>query len=116
MVPEQEAVVRLALTLVAHRGQIKELATELRVLMGQALGKPGLVDCQLSIDFVDPHRLHYAEEWRTERDLRNQIPTGRFHRLIALLEAAAERPRFDVQLVIRSDGLDFVEEALRSQS
>ena|SRR5262245_9324712 len=116
MVPKQESVVRLALTLVAHRGQIKELATELRQLMSQALGKPGLVDSQLSIDFVDPQRLHYVEEWRSERDLKDQIPTGRFHRLIALLEAAAERPRFDVQLVIRSDGLNFIEETLRSQS
>jgi quinol monooxygenase YgiN len=116
MMRTQEPVIRLALTLVAHRGQLKELATELRVLMGQTLGKPGLVDCQLSIDFVDPHRLHYAEEWRSERDLKNQIPSERFHRLIALLEAAAERPRFDVQLIIRSDGLDFVEEALRRQS
>src|SRR5262245_18979567 len=116
MLPIQEPVVRLALTLVAHRGQLKELATELRVLMGQTLLKPGLHDCQLSIDFVDPHRLHYIEEWRSERDLRNQIPSDRFHRLIALLEAAAERPRFDVQLVIRSDGLDFVEETLRGRS
>jgi quinol monooxygenase YgiN len=106
-------VVRLAFTLVAPRNQVRQLAAELRTLIGQALGKPGLVDCQLSIDFVDPRRIYYAEEWRSEQDLKNQIPSERFHRLIALLEAATEPPRFEVQQVVRSHGLDFVEETLR---
>jgi quinol monooxygenase YgiN len=109
-------VVRLALTLVAHRNQVRELAAELRALIGQALGKPGLVDYQLSIDFVDPRRIYYVEEWSSEQDLKSQIPSDRFHRLIALLEAATERPRFEVQQVVRSDGLAFVEETLRRNS
>ncbi len=108
-------MVRFALTLIAHRGQVRELAAELRVLMGQMLGKTGLVDCQLSIDFVDPRRLYYAEEWVSEAALRDQIPSERFRRLIAVMEAAAERPRFDVQFLVQSDGLEFIEETLRNK-
>ena len=70
-------MVRLALTLVAHRNQVRELAAELRTLIGQALGKPGLVDYQLSIDFVDPRRIYYVEEWSSEQDLKSQIPSDR---------------------------------------
>ena len=64
----------------------------------------------------DSDTLHYSEEWFTESDFRSQIGTARFQRLIAVMEAAAEPPLFEVQIISRSYGLDYVAAVLRGSS
>ena len=109
-------MVRLSLRLVARPGQAKSLAAALRQLLAEARTARACVGHQLSTDLSDSDTLHYAEDWFTESDFRLQIGTDRFQRLIAIMEAAAEPPRFEVQVIARAYGLDYIAAALRGAS
>ena len=107
-------MVRLSVTLAARRGQAETLAAALRSVMVQAQRRPTCVHCELSADVRDANTLHYVEEWVTETDLRYEIRSERFHRLIAVMETAAQQPKFEVQLVSASFGLEYVRNAVGS--
>jgi quinol monooxygenase YgiN len=109
-------MVRVSLRLVARPGETKSLAAALRPLLAEARCARACVGHQLSIDLGNSDVLFYAEEWFTESDFRTQIGTARFQRLIAVMEAAAEPPRFEIQLISRAYGLDYVAELLREDS
>ena len=109
-------MVRLSVRLVARPGQARSLAAALRQLLAEARTARACVGHQLSTDLSDSDTLHYAEDWFTETDFRSQIGTPRFQRLIGIMEAAAEPPRFEVQIISRSYGLDYVAAVLRDGS
>jgi quinol monooxygenase YgiN len=111
----RQSMIRLALKLVAARGNVGSMAAVLRWLMAQAQSERGCVSCQLSADLADPDTLHYIEEWATESALRDQIRSARFQSLIALMETANE-PLLTVQMVAWSSGLRYIEEALRASA
>ena len=97
--------------LAAPRGRFERLAATLRLLMAQAWAAEGCVNCHLSIDLHDPDTLHYVEEWTSEAELRRDIRSERFGRLIEALELAARQPRVDIQVISESHGLDYIEAA-----
>jgi quinol monooxygenase YgiN len=110
------AMVRLSVRLMARPGQARSLAAALRQLLAEARRARACVGHHLSTDVSDSDTLHYSEEWFTEPDFRSQIGTARFQRLIAVMEAAAEPPQFEVQIISRSYGLDYVAAVLRGSS
>jgi quinol monooxygenase YgiN len=108
-------MVRVSLLIVARQGQASSLAVALRLLMARTSGCPGLVASRVSTDLANPSEFHYVEEWLTEVDLQAQIRSERFKFFIAVLEAAAQPPQFDVELVSQFRGLDYVEGVLRGK-
>jgi quinol monooxygenase YgiN len=84
--------------------------------MSQALAQRGCVQCHLATDLTDSDTLHYSEQWSSELDFRAQIPSEHFRRVLAIMEAAAERPRLEVQLVSDTRGLDYIEAVLRGDA
>ena len=108
-------MVRVALTLVAAENQLAALAAALRPLLAEAYVQSGCSDCWLAADLFRANTLHYVEEWATEEDLRADIASGRYRRLAQVMEAAAEPPVFKVELLDRTCGLEYVEEALGGQ-
>jgi len=83
--------------------------------MTQALAQPGCMDAHLSADLTNPDALHYGEQWASEAHFREQVVSERFRRLIGIIEASAEPPRLEVQLVSRTEGLEYVEDALQGE-
>ena len=106
-------MMRLALVLVVGQGQIWNTATALQRLMMQARQNRACIRCQLSLDLSSANTLHYIEEWQSEHDLRDQLQSERFHHMIALMETATEPPQFSLQLIARSFGIEYVEDAVR---
>jgi quinol monooxygenase YgiN len=105
-------MVRLTLMLTAPPGESWRLIEALRSLMVPTRREHGCVGCQLhlSTESSDPTRIQYTEDWSSEEDLREQVRSERFPRLLAVMEQASERPeiRFDVASGVR--GLDYVAE------
>ena len=79
--------------------------------MAQARAVEGCVNCHVSSDLHDPHTLYYVEEWMSEGELRRDIRSERFGRLIEALELAARPPRVQIQVILESHGLDYIEHA-----
>jgi quinol monooxygenase YgiN len=74
--------------------------------------EPGCLGCQLQLttDTDEPPRLRYVEEWSSEEDLRAQMESPRFPRLLEALEHASAPPDIRFDLDGRSRGLEFIAE------
>ena len=105
-------MVRLTLSITAARGESWRLIDALRSLMVPTQRERGCVGCQLllSSESSDPARISYVEDWFSEEDLREQVRSDRFSRLLGLMECALERPQLQFQLPGGLRGLDYVEE------
>jgi quinol monooxygenase YgiN len=102
--------------LFAGRGRGWSAASALHALAVQARTTPGCLRSYVSIDFEDPDSLHYIEEWGEEADFRAQIRSERFYRLLAFMQTAVVPPYFDVRIVSRSSGVDYISAALEDES
>ena len=93
-------------------GESWRLIDALRSLMVPTRRERGCVSCQLvlSSESSDPTRISYSEDWSSEADLREQVRSERFSRLLELMECASETPRLQFHLPAGVRGLDYVEE------
>ena len=105
-------VIRLTLSITAARGESSRLIEALQSLMVPTRRKQGCLSCQLvlSSESSDPARISYTEDWSSEDDLREQVRSERFSRLLELMECASEVPQLQFQLPGGVRGLDYVEE------
>jgi quinol monooxygenase YgiN len=105
-------VIRLTLLITAARGEAWRLIDALRSLMVPTRGERGCVSCQLELssESSDPMRISYSEVWSSEEDLREQVRSERFLRLLELMENALEPPQLRFELPGGERGLDYVEE------
>jgi quinol monooxygenase YgiN len=105
-------VVRLTLSITAPPGESWRLMDALRSLMVPTRREHGCVGCrlELSTESSDPSRISYVEDWSSEEDLREQVRSDRFPRLLELMEDALEPPKIEFQLAGGTRGLDYVEE------
>lgn len=105
-------VIRLTLSITAARGESWRLIDALRSLMVPTRRERGCVSCQLALssESSDPMRISYSEVWSSEEDLRDQVRSVRFSRLLELMESAFEPPQLQFELPGGARGLDYVEE------
>jgi quinol monooxygenase YgiN len=105
-------MVRLSLSLTAPPGESWRLIEALRSLMVPTRREHGCVSCQLHLsnESSDPTRIRYTEDWSSEEDLREQVRSDRFPRLLAVMERASEPPEIRFDLEGGSRGLDYVAE------
>jgi quinol monooxygenase YgiN len=88
--------------------------TALQAFAADSRGSPGCVGCSVATDLAGTATVHYAEEWRTEDDLRRRLQSDGFMQLMMLIEEAIEVPRVEFALPEGLRGLDFVAEVRRS--
>ena len=108
---QPSGVARLTLTLSALPGESWRLMDALRSLM-PSRRDPGCLGCQLVLttDPAAPSRVRYVEEWSSEEDLRAQVGSDRFPRLLEALEHAAAPPDICFDIDGHSRGLEFIAE------
>ena len=108
-------VVRMMLSLTAPPGESWRLVDALRSLMVPTRPEHGCISCQLvhSSESSDPSSIRYTEGWSTESDLREQVRSERFLRLLAVMEEALDPPQIQFDLPGGARGLDYVAEARR---
>jgi len=110
-------VIRLTLTLTVPPGESWRLVDALRSLMIPTRREHGCLSCQLhlSTELSDPSQIRYIEDWSSEENLRDQVQSDRFGRLLAVMDQSSGVPEIRFDLADRVRGLDYVEE-VRSES
>jgi len=105
----------MTLSLTAPPGESWRLVDALRSLMVPTRPQRGCTACQVvhCTESSDPSSIRYTEEWSTEDELREQVRSERFLRLLAVLEEALEAPQVQFDLPDGSRGLDYVAEVRR---
>ena len=107
-----DLILLLSMILFAGRGRGWSTGSALHDLAVQARNTTNCLRSYVAMDFEDPDTLHYMEEWSDEFAFRAQMRSDRFYRLMSLMQTAAVPPYFDVRVVARASGLDYITAAL----
>lgn len=101
-------MVQLLLKLVAPAERADDIVDALRTVMRPAQQARGCRFAGIYLSASDRRRVVYMEDWDDADELRRQFGTERFHRLLALLEMAADPPVVDFRIVSETHGLEYV--------
>jgi quinol monooxygenase YgiN len=103
-------VVRLTITLTAAPGESRRLLEALNSLAAPTTQGHGCFGCRLSVssEAGNPSSIRYVEDWSSEEDLRQEVGSDRFPRLLAVMEEALVPPQILFDLPGGTRGLDYV--------
>ena len=106
---------RLTITLTAPPGESWRLLEALSSLTVPTHQGHGCFGCRLSVssEAGNPSCIQYVEDWSSEEDLREQVGSDRFPRLLAVMEEALVPPQILFDLPEGTRGLDYVREVRR---
>jgi len=102
--------VRLAVALVVPAGETDQLLHALRLLASATRIEPGCLGCRVWTEESDGSTVRYVEEWSSEGAMRRRVRSGRFTRLLEVLESAERPPSVQFDFVTETRGLDYVAE------
>ncbi|BCS34041.1 hypothetical protein TBR22_A32700 [Luteitalea sp. TBR-22] len=101
-------MVQLLVRLVAAPGTVPDVVGALRAVMRPAQQARGCSFAGVYTSAVESGRLLYVEEWDDASELSRQFGTARFHRLLELLEIAADPPDVEFRMVSETRGLEYM--------
>jgi hypothetical protein len=102
-------MVRLSVALhVASPTDAIELIETLRQMTATTRLERGCQECAAWADreFI----VHYSESWATEFDARRRVQSPHFTSLLDLMECGTEPPEVQFDFVVRTRGLDYIDE------
>ena len=102
--------VRLSVSWWIAAAEARPITEALHTLMDIARSEPGCVTCSLQTRLADGAHLIYREEWQSEADLRREVRSSRFDKLLELMERASRQPRLRFHLPTAVRGLEYVAE------
>ena len=108
-------MVQLLVRLVASPGRVVDVVEALRAVMRPAQQVRGCSFAGVYVSANDSRRVVYVEDWDDAGELRGQFGTERFHRLLELLEMAADRPDVEFRVVSETHGLEYISSQLPSK-
>jgi quinol monooxygenase YgiN len=110
----ESAPVRMTVKWRVPAGEAQSITAALQELMQHTRAAQGCSGCSFSTDMDALVVIRYLETWRSELDLRRQLRSDRFAILAELIERATERPVIEFTLPGGPRGIEYAEEARRS--
>jgi len=107
-------MVTLRIKIVAAPAARSELNATLLSLVGPVRAQTGCAATRVFSEMDEDRTLTFEAEWRTQSDLQQHFRTPAFRTLLAAMELASEPPVFEVDLLDRRLGFEFVEEVLET--
>jgi quinol monooxygenase YgiN len=104
-------MVQLLVRFAAPTARIEDVLDALRVVMRPAQQARGCRFARTYQEASDRGLIEYVEEWDTLDDLRGQLGSVRFARLLELLEIAAECPLLEFRVISETHGLEYIAES-----
>lgn len=101
-------VVQLLVRLLAPPGREPDVVAALRVVLRPAQLARGCRFAQIYQWAADDRHVEYVEEWDDPLELRGQVGSERFVRLLELLEMAAERPLVEFRIISETHGIEYL--------
>ena len=103
-------MVRLGVALAAPASGRDQIVHALRLLASPTRIEPGCLECRVWTEDTEEATVRYVEEWATEDAMRRRVRSGRFTRLLEVLESVPVPPRVQFDFVTETRGLDYVAE------
>ena len=108
-------MVQMLVKLSASPERVDGILDALRSVMRQAQQARGCDFAGVYLSATDRQRIEYVEDWGDGDDLRRQFGTTRFHRLLELLEMAADRPDVEFRVITAAHGLEYITSQLPNE-
>src|SRR5947209_1045924 len=97
------------LDIAAPRCRREEMVKAFWLLLGPLRVEPGCLACRLYQEVGNGEEFLYVEEWETAEHLERHMRSGRYERLLAIMEASAQPPVLRYHLVSTVKGLEYLE-------
>jgi quinol monooxygenase YgiN len=104
-------VVQILVRLVAPGKGAPDVLQALRSVMRPAQQFRGCRFAQIYLRADDDRCVEYVEEWDSAEELRGQLGSDRFARLLEVLETSAERPVLEFRVISETHGLEYIKSA-----
>jgi quinol monooxygenase YgiN len=101
-------MVQLFVRLVASPARVVDVVEAFRAVMRPAQQARGCSFAGVYVSANDSGRVVYVEDWDDEGELRGHFGTERFHRLLELLEMAADPPVVEFRVISETHGLEYI--------
>jgi quinol monooxygenase YgiN len=101
-------VVQVLVRIVAAPGRVPDIVEALRAVMRPAQQARGCSFADVYRSASDSQQVAYVEEWDDAGELHAQFESERFHRLLELLEMAANRPVLEFRVISDTHGLEYI--------
>lgn len=89
----------------------KEALMILGSMIEQTKLEEGCISCRLYQDVQEEGALMLQERWTSESDLHRHLRSNKFHTVLLVVEMATEPPEIRFECIIRSAGVEVIEEA-----
>lgn len=100
------AVLEMALP----RGNEADTIAALRAFWDSTCALPGCIGGGVFVEAGTPENALLIEMWQAAAQLETHVRSWRYHRLLAIMETAAERPTLRFSFVDETRGLEWVEQ------
>jgi quinol monooxygenase YgiN len=102
-------MIQTTLCVVVPPGRRQEIVDVFSSLLGPVRAEPGCRSSELYQQVDDGNVLRYVEEWDEPEQLERHMRSARYERLLAIMEAAAERPLLRYDQIASTRGLSYLE-------
>jgi quinol monooxygenase YgiN len=109
-------VVIATVAVVAPSLKRRDIERALRSVVGPTEVASGCVGCRLYHDVSRDERFLLVTEWEGRRPLDAYLRSAIFRTVLAVMEEAAEPPKFEVRTVSEPLGIEVVEAAWKGES
>lgn len=76
--------------------------------------EPGCVSCRIYRGVEDVRAVMLDELWLSEEDLQANLRSERYHKILLVVEMAAELPEIRFDIIAQSSGVEAIEQARKS--
>jgi quinol monooxygenase YgiN len=72
--------------------------------------EPGCVSCRLYRDVEDARVIMFEELWASDEDVQRHLQSEKYHRVLLVVEMAAEPPEIRFDTIAHSTGVESIEQ------
>lgn len=77
----------------------------------QALFEQGCISCRVYRDVEDARAIMIEELWMSEENLQRHLRSDKYHKILLVVEMAAETPEIRFDTIAHSSGVENIEQA-----
>jgi len=102
-------VILVTLTLAPPPGARQEIIDVIWLIIGPIRAQPGCLSCGLYQEIGNGDQLLYMEAWETKEQLERHMRSGRYDRVLAVMDASLQQPVLQYRTISAVKGLEYLE-------
>ena len=102
-------MILVTLTLTPAAGRRQEMIDVFWLIIGPIRAQPGCLSCGLFQEIGNGDQLLYMEAWETKEQLERHMRSGRYERVLAVMDASVQQPVLQYRTISAVKGLEYLE-------